>query len=100
MKFIKNVGRFLKGVNMKAFIYGMFSNWGLVVAANIFGIAFINIIGLDLVKVFHPIVYLVFSILFYFPSPKASDFRLGWLVGFVIGLGFLFKYYYPLFFGA
>jgi len=97
MESIKN---FLKSMHVKAFIYGMFSNWGLVVAANIFGIAFINLIGLDLVKMFHPLVYLVLSVALYFPIPNTRDFKLGWLVGFMIGLGFLFKYYYPLFFGA
>ncbi|MBU1252085.1 MAG: hypothetical protein KJ905_01910 [Nanoarchaeota archaeon] len=87
-------------MNFKLFIYGMFSNWGLVVLANILGLFFINVIGIDLVKQFTPFLYALLSIGLYFPQPNSRDFRLGYIVAFLIGLGFLFKFYYPLFIGV
>ena len=98
----KNKGfkKILKETNFRFLFYGMFSNWGLVIASNIIGLAFINVIGINFVKLFHPLVYLLFSVVFYFPTPKLRDFRLGYLLGFAVGLVFLLKFYYPLFLGV
>ncbi|MDP3987105.1 MAG: hypothetical protein Q8P81_02655 [Nanoarchaeota archaeon] len=96
-KFFK---RALNGINYRVFTYGVFSNWGMVILSNVLGILFINIIGIDMVRVLHPFAYMVLSIALYFVSPNFRDFRLGWLVGFLLGLIFLFKFYYSLFFGV
>lgn len=81
----------------KAIVYGAFSNWGLIVLANMVGMLFINTIGIDIVRNFSPLLYLVLGIAFYFTAPKSRDFRIGYLIAFVIGLLFLTLFYYPLF---
>jgi len=96
----RGVKRFFRNLDYRDFFYGMFSNWGIVVVSNILGLAFIDLIGIDLVKMFHPFAYLILSVALYFPALRLRDFRLGYLIGFLIGLIFLFKFYYPLFFGA
>ena len=91
--------KFLKKVDFRLFIYGMFSNWGIIIFSNIIGLFFINSVGVDIVRRFSPFLYALLSIGLFFPMPKSKDFKLGYLIAFVIGLVFLFKFYYPLFLG-
>jgi len=97
--FFEKLKDLLKNTNLRLLVYGMFSNWGLIIAANILGLIFINIIGIDLVKKLSPFLYSILSIILYFPMPKSHDFRLGYMIAFLIGLIFLFKFYYPIFIG-
>ncbi|MEX0920720.1 MAG: hypothetical protein WDZ62_00445 [Candidatus Pacearchaeota archaeon] len=92
----KNFKKIGKKTNFRALIYGMFSNWGLIVLSNIIGSIFTNTIGIDLVRKFIPALYLLIGIAFYFPSPKSRDFRIGYILAFVIGLILITLFYYPI----
>lgn len=96
-KFSKSLKRLFKRLDYRAFIYGAFSNWGLVILANIIGAFFINTIGIDIVRRFTPLIYLILGAAFFLPAPKSKDFRLGYLIAFIIGILFLTLFYYPLF---
>lgn len=96
MGFAKGLKRTFGRTDIKAMAYGMLSNWGIVVLANIVGSLFINIIGIDLVRIFTPALYLLLGLGFYFPSPKSRDFRIGYVFAFLVGLVLLTIFYYPL----
>ncbi|MEX0920420.1 MAG: hypothetical protein WDZ69_02450 [Candidatus Pacearchaeota archaeon] len=92
----KNLGEILKRTDIKAVTYGMLSNWGLVILANIIGLLFVNTVGVNVVRNFVPFVYLILGIAFYFPAPKSRDFKIGYILAFVIGLALLTLFYLPL----
>ncbi len=66
-------------------LYGMFSNWGLIVISMLVASFLKLIISSELTEKLLPLIYLTFSIGFYIPIKKLKDFRLGYIIAFILG---------------
>ena len=75
-------------------LYGMLSNWGLIVISMLVGTFLGLIISSELAGKLLLIMYLALSIGFYFPIKKLKDFRLGYIIAFILGELLLLVIYY------
>ena len=75
-------------------LYGMLSNWGLIVISMLVGTFLGLIISSELAGKILPIIYLALSIGFYFPIKELKDFRLGYIIAFILGELLLLIIYY------
>ena len=91
--FSKKIKRILDMDSWKI-LYGMLSNWGLIVISMLVGTFLGLIIGAELAGKLLPMMYLVLSIGFYFPIKKLKDFRLGYIIAFILGELLLLVIYY------
>ncbi len=83
-----------KTLNSWVVLYGMFSNFGLIVISMLAGTYLTLIITPELASKLIPPIYLFLSIGFYFPIKKLKDFRLGYIMAFILGEILLLTVYY------
>ena len=69
-------------------LYGMFSNWGLIVIASLVTM-WINIFTIS--KLILPLTYLIFTIGFYNPIKNLKNYKLGGVIAFILGETLLLK---------
>ena len=74
-------------------VYGMLSNFGLIVISMLVGTFLGLIIDSELAGKLIPLIYLTLSIGFYFPMRISKDFRLGYIIGFILGELLLIRIY-------
>ncbi len=89
---LKKIKRILDRDSWKI-LYGMFSNWGLIVISMLTGTFLGLITGSELAGKLLPLIYLTLSIGFYLPIKKSKDFRLGYIIGFILGEILLIQIY-------
>ena len=74
-------------------LYGMLSNWGLVLVSIIASICLTLVIDTKLAGNLIPLMYFFFSLVFYFPIRKLKEYRLGYIIAFILGETFVLKIY-------
>ncbi len=75
-------------------LYGMLSNFGLIIISMLVGTFLGLLISSISMGKFIPLIYLILSIGFYFPIKISKNFKIGYIVGLILGEALLLTLYY------